>query len=270
VSPYLDELPRPALPHALERIARHPHGPAAIFLDYDGTLTPIVDHPDRAHLSEPMRAVLARLAARFFVAVVSGRDRQDVEQRVALEGLYYAGSHGFDVCGPGIELAHEGAERAVAELARAESALRRRLADVAGCLVERKRFSLAVHVRRVEPERWPEVAEAVREMRDQHPGLRAMTGKCVYELQPDVAWDKGRAVVWLCRELGLEPGGDDLVLYLGDDTTDEDAFSALAGSGVGIKVGEEAGRTAAAYQLRDPDEVRRFLTAVAELAATSS
>ena len=84
-------------------------------------------------------------------------------------------------------------------------------------------------------------------------------GKKVWELQPDVDWDKGRAVRWLIESLKLQ---DALPVYLGDDVTDEDAFRALAARGVGIVVQDAPRPTAATLTLRDPDEVRDFLAAL--------
>ena len=72
----------------------------AVFLDYDGTLTPIVARPELAVLAEEMRRTVRTLAARCPVAIVSGRDRTDVQRLVRIEGLIYAGSHGFDIAGP--------------------------------------------------------------------------------------------------------------------------------------------------------------------------
>ncbi len=92
------------LPDALEHrdeIARRLAGKRlAVFLDYDGTLTPIVARPDLAVLSEAMRQVVRDLAGRCTVAIVSGRDREDVQKLVALDQLIYAGDHGFDISGP--------------------------------------------------------------------------------------------------------------------------------------------------------------------------
>ena len=73
----------------------------AVFLDYDGTLTPIVSHPEDAWLSDSMRQTLRSLAARLPVAILSGRDLDDVRGRVYVDGIAYAGSHGFDIAGAG-------------------------------------------------------------------------------------------------------------------------------------------------------------------------
>ncbi len=242
-----------------------PGGPPrlALFLDYDGTLTPIVARPELATLAPPVRDLLGRLAARWPVAVVSGRGREDVAALVGLPELVYAGSHGFDIAGPG-GLRHEVGEGIPATIERAAAELRRRLAGFEGVLVEPKRFTVAVHWRLARERDLPAIAAAVGEILAAHPSLRKAPGKKVWELRPDVPWDKGEALRWLLAAWGLD-GGRGLPLVVGDDVTDEDAFREVAGRGVGVLVADEPRPTAAAYRLRDPDEVHAFLERVARL-----
>lgn len=259
----------PPLPNALtcfsEIVARIGKGRRpAVFLDYDGTLTPIVARPELAVLSEEMRAAVRNLAALCPVAVISGRDRADVARIVGLEGLVYAGSHGFDIAGPGLRASYTAAEEYLSALDAAEASLRKALADVAGALVERKRFAIAVHYRLVADADTGVVDAAVEDALAVAPGLRRTGGKKIFELRPHIAWDKGRAVLWLLEALGLN-GPDAVPLYLGDDETDEDAFTALGGRGIGILVAAEQQRSAAGFTLRSPDEVRRFLLALAAM-----
>ena len=98
-----------------------------------------------------------------------------------------------------------------------------------------------------------------------HPELRKMAGKKVLELRPDLAWDKGRAIIWLLEILRLDPR-DAAALYLGDDITDEDAFRTLREHdiGVGIVVGERPEPTAAQFRLADPGDVRKFLRIITQ------
>jgi trehalose 6-phosphate phosphatase len=249
-------------PSALDLAARLRGRRLAVFLDYDGTLTPIVERPEDALLSDAMRAAVRRLAARCKLAVVSGRDRADVARLVGLDELYYAGSHGFDISGPhGFQMEHEAAQRARPGLVAAADALDEALATVAGAAVERKRSAVAVHYRRVAEAEVARVRAAVDRVAAAHPELRQTGGKKVFELRPRVEWDKGRAVLWLLDALGLA-GADVTTLYIGDDETDEDAFAALAARGagsVGILVTETPRPSAAAYRLRDPEEVQTFL-----------
>lgn len=253
----------PTLPNALARSheiwARLAGTLPACFLDYDGTLTPIVERPELAVLSTEMRETLARLAGRCPVAIVSGRDRHDVAELVQLPELIYAGSHGFDIAGPnGLHMEHEEGLRFAGTLDAATEMLRERLRDVEGVLVERKRFAAAVHFRLVARDEVPIVKDVVGAIAVRDPRLRQTGGKQVLELRPNVEWDKGRAVRWLLNALRLNRE-DVTPIYVGDDATDEDAFRSLPPRGIGVMVGESRANTRAQYGLRDPGETRAFL-----------
>ncbi len=231
----------------------------ALFLDYDGTLAPIASRPELATLPEPTREVLRRLAAAGPVTILSGRGREDVASRVGLEELTYAGSHGFDIAGPTVRL--EVGEGIPAMIDEASEELRRKLAGFQGVIVEPKRFAVAVHVRLADPADLPLIERVVDAVQAWLPALRKVPGKKVFELRPTMSWNKGRALLWLLNT--LYPGADAVPLYPGDDVTDEDAFRVITGRGIGILVAEEPWETAAAYSLRDPEEVRTFLERLA-------
>ena len=93
-----------------------------------------------------------------------------------------------------------------------------------------------------------------------HSPLRKRGGKKIFELQPDVEWDKGRAILWIMKALGLDPSHA-FIIYIGDDVTDEDAFRVLQseGIGLGLRVAWPTGGTAASYYVRDCEEVQDFL-----------
>ena len=145
-------------------------------------------------------------------------------------------------------------------LDRAEAELRHELTGVPGHAIERKRFALAIHYRRAAEADSNRIAQAVDRIVARHPRLRKGSGKKVWRLQPDIDWDKGRAVLLLLEHLDLD-GPQTVPVYVGDDLTDEDAFNVLQGRGVGIVVrGEDHSRdTAAQYALADCADVRRFL-----------
>jgi len=266
------------LPHALgdseEFAQRLDSRRPAVFLDYDGTLTPIVDRPQDAVISDSMRDAVRRLAERTTVCVVSGRDRPVIEQWMGIDGLVVAGSHGFDIGGH-----RDGTVRhdAVAGFEDLLSTVTHRLSaevgPVEGAVIEPKRFSVAVHYRLVAPEHRPSVTAAVDTLLAGYPDqLKVTPGKMVYEIQPKVDWDKGKAVQYLRHALGVE-GEEFVALYLGDDITDEDAFTALKESGNGPGIGvvvvdlgdpEQADRaTAADFVLESTGEVQQFLNALA-------
>jgi trehalose 6-phosphate phosphatase len=241
----------------------------AVFLDYDGTLTPIVNRPEDAVISQGMRRTVRELAGRCPVCVVSGRDRRVVQELMGLDNLIVAGSHGFDIWSPeGIIEREEGAEFE-ALLDGVKTRLHEELDPIEGALVEPKRTSIAAHYRLVYEEERRRVREVVDTILAEYPEeLRITPGKMVYEIQPKIEWDKGRAMLYLLETLDLDR--DDVVpLYLGDDVTDEDAFEALADRGIGIFVGpaddpEVAGRTTAAdYLLLSTEEVKQFLDTLA-------
>ncbi len=240
----------------------------AVFLDYDGTLTPIVEDYSRAFLSDAMRATIEALAGHCPVAIVSGRDVAMMRHLIGLDALYYAGSHGFEIGGPeGWQDALEKGIEALPELDQAERELGEALAGIEGHAVERKRFSIAIHYRRVAAAEVGRLEQAVAEIAARHKGLRQARGKKVLRLQPAIDWDKGHAVLWLLARLDLDRP-DIVPVYIGDDVTDEDALEALRERGVGIVVrGEDDARpTAARYALADPDDVRRFLELLIALA----
>lgn len=251
-----------ALPSALDpeqaaRWRRLADDEGVVFLDYDGTLTPIVARPELATLSDGMRETLRRLAARLSVAVVSGRDVAVVADLVGIDGLAYVGSHGLDITGfRAGERGYEVARDFLPQLDAAERALRRATAGIAGVLVERKRFSVATHVRLAAPAARGTVESIVERVGRAHPSLRREQGKMVFELRPDIDWDKGRAVCWLLDALGRDRSA---ALFIGDDLTDETAFRALAGRGLGIVVSETDRPTAADLRLANPAEVQLLL-----------
>jgi trehalose 6-phosphate phosphatase len=258
------------LPHALEdgdELKRRLEGKRpAVFLDYDGTLTPIVDRPEEALISESMRDAVRELAARCPVCVVSGRDRRVVQELMGIDDLIVAGSHGFDIWSPaGGEVQREEGEEFAELLEGVEARLREELGAIDGALVEPKKSSVAAHYRLVSEDQRPKVRRTVEEILAEHPDeLKVTPGKMVYEIQPNIDWDKGKAVLYLLGALDLDR--DDVVpMYLGDDITDEHAFEALETRGIGIFVGhaddpEVGGRTTTAdYVLHTFEEVEWFL-----------
>jgi trehalose-phosphatase len=176
---------------------------------------------------------------------------------VLVDGIVYAGSHGFDIAGAG-GLRRELGAMYLPVLDKAEMELREALDEIPGAQLERKHFSVAAHYRNVNETDAFRVALAVDAVAVRHRDLRRMDGKKVYELLPDIDWNKGKAMLWLLETLGLE-GGRALPIYIGDDRTDEDAFRAIEKRGVAILVSEQRQETAASHCLNNSEEVERFL-----------
>jgi trehalose 6-phosphate phosphatase len=272
VSRHIGDLPH-ALEHGDELACQLAGKTPAVFLDYDGTLTPIVDRPADALISDSMHEAVHRLAGRCPVCVVSGRDRQVVQELMGVEDLIVAGSHGFDIWSPtGGEIQREEGAGFAALLEDVNERLHEQMGPIEGALIEPKKTSVAAHYRLVSDQEKPRIKAIVDAVLAEHPSeLKVTPGKMVYEIQPNVEWDKGKAVLYLLEALGLNRG-DVVPMYLGDDITDEHAFEALAESsqqGIGIFVGraddpEVAGRTTSAdYVLHTVEEVERFLDTLA-------
>ncbi|MBD3272422.1 MAG: trehalose-phosphatase, partial [Elusimicrobia bacterium] len=134
------------------------------FLDYDGTLTPIVDRPEDAVMADDMRAVVRHLSQKCMVAVVSGRQREDVEQLVHINGLYYAGSHGFDIRGQDFAMIQPKAQEVIPVVTRIIEELKHKLSSINGVLIEEKKFSVAVHYRLADKKHLPEITAVVNEI----------------------------------------------------------------------------------------------------------
>jgi len=247
-------------PGVSERVRAHIGGRRpAFFLDFDGTLVPIVDRPDAATLPPATRRILGALAGTYLVCMLSGRGLDDLQQKVGLPCLYYGADHGRRIAGPpssGVELEVSGPARRV--LVEAADELQRRLSAVAGVVIEQKGLSLSVHYRLVQTGEWARVAEATEAAVRRFPGLSLSAGKLVHEIRPDDGWNKGRALLWLLDRLALSL--DQVCpVCMGDDLTDEDMFRAVGDDGVTILVGDAVHSTRARYRLRDVEQAVRLL-----------
>ncbi|EYU31023.1 hypothetical protein ABFS82_08G227400 [Erythranthe guttata] len=241
-----------------------------MFLDYDGTLSPIVDDPDRAFMSDAMRATVRKLARYFPTAIVSGRCRDKVYSFVRLAELYYAGSHGMDIKGPSKGSKYTKGSQAVLFQPASEflpmidevyKALLEVTKSTPGSRVENNKFCVSVHFRCVDEKRWNELARQVGSVLEGYPDLRLTQGRKVLEIRPTIKWDKGKALEFLLESLGYANCTDVFPVYIGDDRTDEDAFKVLRerGQGFGILVSKAPKETNASYSLQEPSEVMAFL-----------
>jgi trehalose-phosphatase len=238
-----------------------------LFLDYDGTLTPIVKRPALAVLSKSRRKALAGLAQNphIAVAVISGRMLSDLKRRVGLKGIYYAGNHGFEIEGPKVKLTHPKALRAKPLLRKIKSELRRQLGDIKGIIIEDKILTLSLHYRlvpakdfkRIEKQ-FPKIVGPYRKTKK----VRVTHGKKVFEIRPNIAWDKGKAVLWFLKKVAKKTKA--IPIYIGDDVTDEDAFKALKKKGVTIRVGRSK-KSAAQKFIRDVDAVYNFIESLQKM-----
>ncbi len=233
-----------------------------LFLDYDGTLTPIVDTPDQAVLSASNRELVASIAALARVAIVSGRATEDVKKKVDIDGIFYAGSHGFEIVQPdGNVHVNEEAQQVRKTLEHILKQLGERLRDIDGVLIEDVKYTVSVHYRLVDEADVPTVEAEVDRILSEVSGFQKMCGKKVFEIRPQIDWHKGKAVRWILDLLRYNPA-QDFAVYIGDDTTDEDAFEVLKGNGMGILVAEKARASHADFRIKDTAEVSMALEVV--------
>jgi trehalose 6-phosphate phosphatase len=200
---------------ALTRLSEDP-ARAAVLLDVDGTLAPIVPRPELAEVPAETRAEVARLAERYaLVACISGRSGEEARRLVGVEGVVYVGVHG-------LELAPE---------AEHWREMLRPFAQLEWPWLEDKGLTVALHWREAADEQAARTElESIAE-RAEEAGLEARWGRKVLELRPPVEADKGTAVRALLEQRGLRRA-----LYAGDDTTDLDAFRGLNGLEVAVRV----------------------------------
>jgi trehalose 6-phosphate phosphatase len=243
----------------------------ALFLDYDGTLAPLADHPSQAKIPAEVKRLLLRLSRRpgVWVGLVSGRALRDLKAMVGLKDLCYVGNHGLELQGPKLRYLNPAAQAARPLMKRIARELRGALAPIRGAWVEDKGLTLTVHHRLVRPEDGVAVKNIFYEAAVPHQKkgrVRVTAGQSVFELRPPVRWTKGTIVHWiLARQAALLGEGQVLPLYVGDDLTDEDAFDALGREGLTVAVGRSAAWTQAQYTLRDTASVERLLKEILDL-----
>ena len=238
-----------------------------LFLDYDGTLTPIVKRPEDALISDEMKSALKKCARKMKVAAVSGRDMDDLKSKIQVENLIYAGSHGFRISGPdGLYNEHEKSDEILPRLDEIESECHSEFSKIdEGVQIDRKRYAVAVHYRNADEQNIPAIKQKVDEILMENPDFKKGEGKKILEIKPDVDWHKGKAVLWIMKKLGVDDTSKFVPIYIGDDVTDEDAFQSIRDFGAGILVGSHGQETAAKYKLEDVPNVRSFLQKLAEM-----
>jgi trehalose 6-phosphate phosphatase len=247
------------LPHVIsdirDRVTAAPL--VSLFLDFDGTLVPIESDPAKPSLSGETAGTLRMLARqkRAIVTVISGRAVEDLYTRVRLEGLIYAGNHGLEIFGRGIQFVEPAASASRERLTRLCEEIRDAIGDVPGAFLEFKGLTASVHYRMAAVDDYQRLHVAVfAAVERSSPLFRVNLGRKVMEILPRTSWHKGSAVRWINSHVG---DGQTLSIYLGDDSTDEDAFAALPDA-VTIRVGG-AEFTTARYHLPDPASVHEFL-----------
>jgi trehalose-phosphatase len=250
-------------PELNSQIVQAPH--LLFSLDFDGTLAPIVDRPEQAVLPAATRQALRELhqIPGATVAIVSGRSLADITSRVGIDGLIYSGNHGLEIEGPGFCFVHPRALALRDTLRSITEGLAARAAFLEGVEIEWKQLTASLHYRKASVFARRELVAILRNSPLGHDRRFVVTGgKKVYDIRPRISWNKGDAVRMIRDRENM---GNALLILAGDDSTDEDVFSAFDDA-ISICV-EPRHQTAARHTLANTEELRVFLSAVANLSA---
>jgi trehalose-phosphatase len=259
------DIPVP-LPHGLvaERLAR---GHLLLCLDFDGTISELTDNPWKAVPLPRAKDAIANLARRreqLTVGIVSGRDLDTLLRLLGLyEGLLFAGTHGLEFIGrDAVRHYTAGVERSADDLAMLREFVAKSIPRDRGFIIEDKRVALTLNYRNARPEDARAALASFDEFVKGRPTLQLLEGKMIHEAVPRGIGGKGDAIEALMREAGVAATQ---TVYLGDDTTDENAFAALVPQGgIGVLVGA-ARASFAQYRLDGPSQVAGILEELAAL-----
>jgi trehalose-phosphatase len=251
------------------RAAKH----ILLLSDFDGTLAPIVEKPEQALMSEDIRNLIELLSneQRFTVGIISGRTLTDLKEKVNVNGIIYAGNHGFEIEGPGMSFINPITDEIKPFFRIIRQILALTLGTIKGVFIEDKGVTLSVHYRQVDEEEVKMVEILVKKAINGPvaQGMFKITqGKKVYEVRPAVNWDKGKAIRLLMKRYGRGGRASGLLpIYLGDDLTDEDGFRMIEKykHGITIHIGGNKNDSAARYYLNSPEEVPLFLSGLLEI-----
>ncbi len=232
-----------------------------LLLDYDGTTFPIQRSPERARLDEETRTLLCELSGtpKITLGIISGRSIDDICTMVGLDRLIYTGNHGLEILLPGKPVKRLYTEKEVQLTNSVLKELKKSVAGIKGVRIEDKGPIITLHYRTAPPgtgERLLEMAEGIV---SKNPGLAVRRGKMVIEITTDKSFDKGETVKWLLDN--LFPGGKPVVVFVGDDLSDEDVFAILGQDDVSVYVGRRPGpaNLSAVFYMKDSAETRQFL-----------
>jgi trehalose-phosphatase len=235
-----------------------------LFLDYDGTLTPIVENPAKALISKKTRDLLKKLSVnpRCRIAIVTGRAAKDIKGKIGIKNIIYASNHGLQIQGPKISFTAPLPANFRRVLRKIKSHLKKTLRSVKGLLLEDKGVTLSVHYRLVNNQYVSFVVWTLLKITTPYIHKKEIVvdfGKKVFEIKPPIEWNKGSAILWLLnKHKSAFLDRPILPIYIGDDTTDEDAFETLKDKGLTIFVGHPK-KSHAKYYLKNTREVFRFL-----------
>jgi len=202
------------------------------------------------------------------ITIISGRAVADVKEKVGIRDVIYVGNHGFEIEGPQIKFTSLMTPQLKEIFLQIKSHFDKELSPIKGVMMEDKGMTLAIHYRLMEEKNMASLRGAFERLTAPYLSkgeIQIREGKKVLEIRPPLAWDKGKAVLWLlARQKFIFTTDKIFSVCIGDDETDEDAFLALKDSGLSILVGKDRISHAEHY-LETTDEVTDFLKRILEL-----
>jgi len=231
-----------------------------LLLDYDGTLSVIVSKPSKTTPNKEIKLILKSLAKKknIYLAIVSGRKLKDVEKLIQIKGIWYVGNHGLEMKSPASKLIYPRGTQFKRLMKEIKKKLNKKIRKIKGALIEDKALTLTLHYRAVRKKDLYNLKEIFGIICN--PYLRAKRikirqGKKCWEIRPPLNWDKGKAVKKILSSFKRKTP---FPIYLGDDTTDEDAFRVVKKKGLAVFIGKPK-HSYADYFLNSVSEVKRFL-----------
>jgi alpha,alpha-trehalose-phosphate synthase [UDP-forming]/trehalose-phosphatase len=229
-----------------------------LFLDYDGTLTPIAESPDKAIITEEIYSMITELRALLPVAIITGRSLENIMDIIGIEKMLFAGNHGAEIWDGNSQVINQDIAESTQIMKQLIKQLRDALSSIQGVIIEDKGITASIHFRMVNTQDvckmhnifWP-IADNFKKL------FKITSGKKVFEIRPYGIWNKGNAVNWIWENYGKNR----TPIYIGDDTTDEDAFRAIRGKGIGISVGKNS---EADYYVHSQKDVKKLLGLISE------
>jgi trehalose 6-phosphate phosphatase len=236
-----------------------------LFLDFDGTLSPIVSNPDDAYIDHEIKDILEKLKEnpKISVGIISGRALDDLEKRINLNNIIYAGNHGMEIKKGDRVFINEKAYNMREEIRHISEEVERRLNRVKGIIIENKGLTVSFHYRMADPETLERLKNIINILINGNNSLKIRKGKKVIEIIPNINWNKGKAIRYILSGNYVD---NILILYIGDDKTDEDAFKEVSDKkGISIFVGDPPQNdTYANYYLKNLSDVKKFLRIINE------
>jgi trehalose 6-phosphate phosphatase len=240
--------------------------------DFDGTIAVGAGRPEDTELSNDIRQKFQALAGKpqITAGVISGRSLAELKSLVAIKDIYYSGNHGLEIESPGLNYVYPHAEASRSMMKKLGAQLEEALKDIHGVIIQEKGFSISVHYRMARPEDEDAITGAVKRITAPQSAkgeISVYPMKKIWEIRSPVDWHKGSAIEFIGCKIKAELKISRLMtIYLGDDTTDEDAFKALSRpDGWSIFIGGNTKVSSAVYYLNSVAEVEQLLDRLIKL-----